>query len=108
MNFDINKVLGDMLAAMKNSLSDNWDEVQGPAKQFLENKKERLKLLSELRISGDLSQEKFESRLEDEKLILEAELNALAVVSKAIAQKAVNAAMDVLSSAVKAAIDIIL
>ena len=108
MNFDINKVLGDMLAAMKNSLSDNWDEVQGPAKQFLENKKERLKLLSELRISGDLSQEKFESRLEDEKLILEAELNALAVVSKAIAQKAVNAAMDVLSRAVKAAIDIIL
>ncbi len=108
MNFDINKVLGDMLAAMKDTVTDNWDEVQGPAKQFLENKKERLQLLSDLRISGDLSQEKFESRLEDEKLIFEAELNALAVISKAIAQKAVNAAMDVLIKAVKAVIDIIL
>lgn len=40
--------------------------------------------------------------------MLEAELNALAVVSKAVVQKAANAAIDVLSKAVNAAISNIL
>ncbi|MBU1013360.1 MAG: hypothetical protein KKG99_10160 [Bacteroidetes bacterium] len=104
MNFDINKVLADMLAAMKGTVSDHWSEVKDTANQFLQRDKDRLELLAELRITGDLNQEKFESRLQDEKLILEAELNALAVISKAIAQKAANAAFDVLQKAVNAAI----
>lgn len=44
------------------------------------------------------------SRLEDEKLIVETELHAIAVITKAIAQKAANAAMDVLEKAVKVAV----
>lgn len=106
MNFNMNEVLSGMLSAIQGTVTDHWDEVKSTANQFLQRKKERLKLMAELRISGELSQEKFESRLEDEKLILEAELNALAVISKAIAQKAVNAAMDILDKAVKAAIPI--
>ena len=53
-------------------------------------------------ITNKLSQEDFESRLEDEKLILEAELNAVAVVSKAITQNAVNSAINILRIAVNA------
>ncbi len=108
MNFDINKVLGDMLGAIKGSVEEGWEEVKTVADQFLQRKKERLELIAELRITGDISQEKFESRLKDEKLMLEAELNALAVVSKAVVQKAANAAIDVLSKAVNAAISNIL
>ena len=104
MNFDINEVLADMLSAVKGTVEDNWDEVKSTANQFLQRKKERLELLAVLRINGDLSQKKFESRLEDEKLIAEAELNAIAVISKAIAQKAANAAMVILHKAVKVAI----
>ncbi len=104
MNFDINGVLADMLSAMKGSVGDNWEKVKPTADQFLQRKKERLKLLAELRITGELSQEKFESRLLDEKLIAEAELNAVAVISKAMAQKAANAAMDVVGKAVTMAI----
>lgn len=104
MAFDINETLADMLSAIKNVVSDNWDEVKSTANQFLNRKKERLQLLAELRITGELSQEKFESRLQDEKLIAEAELHAIAVISKAIAQKAANAAIDVLQKAVKTAI----
>ncbi len=105
MNFDINEVLADMLSAIKGTVEDNWNEVKTTANQFLQRKKERLELLAELRINGDLSQEKFKSRLLDEKLIVEAELHAIAVISKAIAQKAANAAMDILGKAVKVAID---
>jgi len=108
MNFDINETLANMLGAIKGTVADNWPEVKSTANQFLQRKKERLELIAELRISGDLSQDKFESRLGDEKLIAEAELHAIAVISKAIAQKAANAAMDVLKKAVKGAIDSIL
>ena len=104
MKFDINEVLAEMLSAVKETVDDNWDEVKNTANQFLQRKKERLELLAELRISNELSQEKFESRLADEKLIIEAELHAIAVISKAIAQKATNAAMEILEKAVKLAV----
>lgn len=105
MNFDINEVLADMLSAIKGTVADNWNEVKPTANQFLQRKKERLELLAELRINGELSQEKFESRLLDEKLIVEAELHAIAVISKAIAQNAANAAIEILEKAVKTAIE---
>lgn len=108
MNFDINTVISDMALAIKGEIGENWDKVKATANQFLQNKKERFALLAELRISGDLSQEKFKSRLNDEKLVAEAELNTLAVISKAIAQNAANAAIGVLEKAVKTAIGTIL
>jgi len=104
MNFNIDTVLADMLGAIKGTITNNWGEVKNVADQFLQRKKEKLELIAQLRISGDLTQEKFESRLQDEKLVLEAELNALAVISKAIVQKAANAAIDILVNAVKTAI----
>ena len=101
MELDINEILADMLFAIKGTVTENWEEVKSTANQFLQNKKERLELLAELRINNELTQEKFESYLEDEKLVLEAELHAIAVVSKAIAQKATNAAIEVLVKAIK-------
>ena len=49
----------------------------------------------------------FVKRLADEKKILESELHALAVISKSMAQKAANAAIDVLENAVFKAINAI-
>ena len=108
MSFDIHTVIADMGLAVKDTFEDNWDEARSVTIQFLQNRKERIAFMSQLRISGELSKEKFQSRLEDEKLILEAELNAVAVISKAIAQNAANAAIGVLEKAVKAAIGSVL
>lgn len=108
MTFDINTVLSEMGSVVKDTVSANWDETRSVTTRFLQNRKERLKLLAQLRIDGDLSEEKFKSRLEDEKLVLEAELNALEVISKAIAQNAANAAIDVLEKAVFKAISSVL
>lgn len=104
MKFNIDETLKDMLASMKGVASEHWKDVEDTASSFFRRRKERLEMLATMRINGELSQEKFESRLKDEKLILEAELNALAVLSKAITQKAVNAAMDTLEKAVSKAI----
>jgi hypothetical protein len=100
MKFDINTVLADMSSAVKDTVTDNWDETRSVTIRFLQNRKERIKLLAQLRIEGELSEDKFKSRLEDEKLILEAELNAMKVISKALAQNAANAAINTLEKAV--------
>lgn len=39
MNFDINKVLGDMLGAIKGSVEEGWEEVKTVADQFLQRKR---------------------------------------------------------------------
>lgn len=105
MKFDINEVLAEMLSEIRKIVGDNWTEVKSTANKFLERKKERLDLLAELRINNDLTQNQFESRLEDEKLIVEAELHAIAVISKRIAQKSANAALEILEKAVRVAIN---
>jgi hypothetical protein len=107
MNFDINEIVAQMVDIVKTNVSENWEEVRNVTNQFLQRKKERLELLADLRITGEISQERFESRLKDEELIMEAELHAIAVITKAKAQKAANAAIDVLKKAVMTAIGII-
>lgn len=104
MAFDINEILADMLKAIKGIVKEDWKEVKSVANQFLQNKKERLELLAQLRIKEDLSEAQFKSYLEDEKLVLEAELHAIAIIKKATAQKATNKALGILEKAIKLAI----
>jgi hypothetical protein len=106
MNFDINEVLFQMAGAIKANVADNWEEVKNPANAFLQNRKERLALLADLLINKEITQQRFDSRMEDEKRIAEAEFHAIAVISKAIAQKAANAAIEIFQKAVKTAINV--
>ena len=104
MAFSINEVLADMLSAVKGTVQDNWDLVKEPANTFLQSRKERLKLLVSLRMEDEISNDFFLKRLEDEKNIFESELHAIAIISKAVAQRAANAAIGVLEKAVSLAI----
>lgn len=108
MNFDINTVTTDMLSAMRGVFSDNWKKVEPVAIKFVQDNKNRLKLLSESYLNGEITQQKLASRLEDEKTILEAQLEALKVVSKALVQKAVNMAFNILSNAIKTTVKTVL
>ena len=100
INFDLKNTFDEMLASAKQSAGEGGKEAKGVAKQFLQNRKERLQLLAELRLAGDLPDEKFMSRLEDEKLILEAELKAMAVISKSTAQSTAQSVINIFQSAV--------
>jgi len=104
MAFDINETVAQMLAAVKTMVKDNWSIVKETANTFLQARKNRLELLASLRLSNEISQRFFLKRLEDEKKILESELHAVAIVTKAIAQKAANAALDILEKAVSKAL----
>ena len=100
MAFDINEILAEMLGSIKTTVADNWSVVKDTANAFLQSKKDRLELLASLRLQNEISKEFFLKRLEDEKKILESELHSVAIITKAIAQRAANAAIDVLDNAV--------
>lgn len=108
MSFDVDKVLGDMLAAVKGNVSKNWDKVKPIVEQMMQNEKENLELMTSLWTNGEITNEQFASRLEDRKVVIEANLEAMKVVSKAMAQGAANAAIDVLDKAIAAAIKTVL
>lgn len=100
INFDLKDTFDQMLSATKQTAGDSGKEAKTVAANFLQNRRERLALLAELRLSGDLPEDKFLSRLEDEKLILEAELNAMAVISKSTAQNTAQSAISIFQTAV--------
>ena len=100
LDFDIQSTVDQMLAVTKQTAGESGKAAKAVAANFIKNRRDRLELLAELRLDGDLSNEKFASRLEDEKLILEAELNALSVFSKSTAQNVAQSAINIFQTAV--------
>lgn len=101
MNFDINEVTANMLSAVQGTLKEDWDLVKKNASIFIQNRKLRLELLTQMRITGEISNDFFAKRLEDEKQLLVSELHAMVIINKVAAQNAANAAIKVLEDAVK-------
>lgn len=101
MKFDINETLASMLQGAKGVIKDNWPLVKETANTFFQNRKERLALLAELRLNGDIDNATMKDYLADERKIFESELHAVAIITKAMAQKAANTAIDIFEKAVK-------
>jgi hypothetical protein len=106
MSFDIEVVLKDMATAMKKEIVDDLGDIEEYGKEILENEKESLELIGQERLAGRWSEEKFNQEIEREKKVMETELLAIQIMTKAAAQKAINAGIGVFVSAVKAALPI--
>lgn len=104
MAFDINETLANMLGTIKTSVGENWGDVKSAMNEFMQSRKERLELLADMRIQGQIDDDDLKSRLDDEKLLLDSELHDVAIISKEIAQNAANAAIDILQKTILAAI----
>jgi hypothetical protein len=104
MNFDINEVFAKMMAKAKAHSEEYWAEIKPATELFLERKKDRIQLLADMALKGEISEEKIKSRMEDEKLVLDSELHAIKVLTKAIAQKTANEVIDVLQGALISAL----
>ncbi len=102
--FDINEAVARMISEVKKIVKNDWKDISGEVTDILQRRKERLALLTDLYIKGELTEKRFLSRLENEKLIFEAEMHAIAVMKKAVAQKAANAVIKVLRDMAKAVI----
>lgn len=106
MSFEIDEVVGDMAEAIKGSLKQDWPDAKEAVKQFLDRRKERMKLIAELVLKGVLTTESAKPYLDIEKKLLEMEILGVSIITKAMAEKAANKAMKVLVDAVKAAIPV--
>lgn len=104
MSIDISGLFSDMAKSAGCELKEGGEAVAAGMKTVLENNKETLTELIEALKSGDLTRSEFDTEMAREKLVLEAELIGLEIQGKAAIQKAFNAAMNTLSSAVSAAI----
>jgi hypothetical protein len=104
MSFNIDQVLKDMVDAITGTVKDGVDELKVAAKEILDAEKESLKELGEARIRREIDDIVFNREIEREKKVVEAELLTIEIMTKALAQKAVNAAIDVFVGALKAAI----
>lgn len=106
MAFDINEVVAQMLGAIKDTVKDNWNNVKDSANDYFQDHQSRLELLASLWLNKQISKKFFLSRVADEKKILESELHSIAIITKAIAQKAANAAIDIFQNAVAKALSL--
>ena len=106
MTFDIDETLAQMLKAIKDVVKDNWKMVKENANTYLQTRRSRLELLASLRLTNQIKASFFEQRMKDEKMIMQSELHSIAIMSKSIAQKAANAAIDALENAINIALKI--
>jgi hypothetical protein len=104
MSFDISAVLGDMADAVTSIVKDDAGKIGGYAKTIMENEKEALEELALARLAGEISEEEFNDEIDREKKVVEAELLTLEIMTEAMAQKAVNTALDIFAKAVKIAL----
>jgi len=101
MSFDINTIINNMKKAAVDAIKDDVQNIPDYLKQIFENEKEALKVLAEARLTGEISDKEFQNEIKREKKVLEAEILTISIMTKAVAQKAINAAMKVLMDAVK-------
>ncbi len=102
MAFDIEDVLGGMKDAMKGELDDDngWEDIKDYWEQVLEDRKEALKTIGDLRLQGALTNDEMEYELKQEKETLEIQFLALKQMTKSVLQRMINAAMATLRKAI--------
>ena len=104
MSFDIDTVKRDMTRALKGAIEDDVGDIGEYADIIMANQKHSLQELGEALVAGDISEDEFNSELEREKRVFEAELMTVQLMTRAAAQDAVNAAIDEFVEAVEAAL----
>ncbi len=100
MNFNIDTVIDDMLNAIKEVAESDIKDIEGYLKQILEGEKDTLKELAVLRLSGQITDDEFNSEIESEKDTFKAQMEAITVMTLSTKQKAINAAIGVFTKAV--------
>lgn len=104
MSFNAEKVVRDMIDAMQDTVGKEVPGIGQYGRQILEKQKASLAELAQARLTGEIDDRIFERELKRERTVAETELLAVKIMTKATAQRALNAAIGVLRDAVKAAL----
>jgi hypothetical protein len=104
MAFNFGEVLDEMLGAAAEVLSAEWPKVNTCVTTAFEEERNELEAIAKARLEGEIDDDEMKSQLADEKETLKAVLLVCQVKGKVAAQKAANAAIKVLSDAIKVAV----
>jgi hypothetical protein len=107
MAFDVDEILGDMSDAIESVLAGEWPAVRTCVRKALQDQRDAMDAIARARIANEISDEEATLQLEDEKVALTAALLACKVKAKVMTQEAANAAIKVLSGAIRAALKVI-
>ena len=98
---DFEKLMTDMLNAMKGEIGEDWPKAKGYVKQILENNKEDIKEITGYFLNGEFTEDEFREELKDNMKTFENELLVLNIMKKKVIQDAINAGIDALMKAIK-------
>lgn len=104
MSIDFEAILQTALGAATDAAKKNAPQVEDFLREIAKGHEAALKSLAEAFANGDIDKETFKDEMDDEAKTLEAELQAVAVMTKAIAQRAINAFRDALIDGIFAAV----
>ena len=101
MSFNINEVLKGMSTALIETAAEQSADIRDYADDILKKEKKSLAELAKARLKGTIDDKIFKREIAREKKVVEAELLTLKIMTKATAQKSINAAIDVFVNAIK-------
>jgi len=104
MSFDIDRVLGDMAGTIAGTVKGGSNDIKGAVLEILNAERETLKDLADALLRNEIDDAIFQREIEREKKVIEAELLTVQIMTKALVQRAVNAAIEVLVNSVKLAV----
>ncbi|MEQ1804583.1 MAG: hypothetical protein ABL900_04325 [Burkholderiaceae bacterium] len=108
MAIDWESIFRSALGAATDAVTANAPQLEDFLREIAKGHEAALMEIGEAFAVGDIDEATFKSELDDEARTLQAELRAVAVLSKAIAQRAINAFRDALFAGVKAAIAVVI
>lgn len=108
MSIDLEAILTAAVDAAGTAVKDTGPQVKDILSKITQGHDAAIRSLAKMFADGEIDVETFNDEMNDEAKVLKAELLVIAVVSRAIAQKAVNtfrkALIDGITAAIKAAI----
>ncbi|RYG87422.1 MAG: hypothetical protein EON59_07450 [Alphaproteobacteria bacterium] len=104
MSIDIGAILKSAVGAAAGAVKSTAPQVEDFLREIAAGHEAAIKTLAEALANGDIDKETFDDEMDDEAATLQAELKAVAVITKAIAQRAINAFRDALISGITQAI----
>ena len=100
MSFNFDGIFNNMISVVKDNLSSGGEDILKYGQSIFENEKAKIEMLTSMLVAGSITQEDFNSRIDDVKITIEDQLLAEQTIAKSTAQKAINGAMDVLNGAI--------
>lgn len=104
MDIDLGAILQTALGAAGDAVRKRAPQVEDFLREIAHGHEGAIRSLAEALARGDIDEATFQSEMDDEAQTLQAELQAVAVMTKAIAQRAANAFRDALVGGILAAV----